>query len=272
MTQAGKADVFRQLHRGPEVLLLANVWDCFSARVVESLGYPAVATGSAGVAFSLGYPDGQRIPMAEMTAAVARIARSVAVPVTADLEGGYGDIASTAAALIDSGAIGLNLEDVEGGDGRTLVPIERQCEKIRTLRRVGRDYGIEIVINARTDIYLGRIGEPTTRFERSVERLRAYIDAGADCLFVPGLADEATIGRFVESLRFPLNILATAGTPPVARLKELGVARVSVGSGLARSAMGHARRIAETLRDTGRFEPMLEGAIPYAEANSLFGR
>jgi len=270
MTQARKAEIFRQLHYGPDVLLLANVWDCFSARVVELAGYPAIATSSAGVAFALGYADGQRIPMQEMAAAVGRIARLVEVPVTADLEGGYDDIGATAAALIDSGAVGLNLEDVETGDIRTLVPVDRQCDKIRALRRIGSARGVEIVVNARTDVFLAQIGEPGSRFEHAVERLGAYIGAGADCVFVPGVADEATIVRLVETLRCPLNVLAVAGTPPVARLKELGVRRVSVGSGLARSAIGHARRVAEAIRDSGGFDAMLESAIPYAEANRMF--
>ena len=203
-------------------------------------------------------------------AAVKRIAASVAVPVNADLEAGYGDVAKTAAALVDSGAVGLNLEDLEGGGAQGLVEIGRQCERIRTVKRVGRERGIPLVVNARTDLFLAQIGDPADRLERAIERLGAYIEAGADCVFVPAVSREDLIRRFVEELRFPLNVLASAGTPPVARLQEIGVARVSVGSGLARSTMGHARRAAEALRTTGNFDAMQAGAIPYDEANAMF--
>jgi 2-methylisocitrate lyase-like PEP mutase family enzyme len=261
-TQAEKAEIFRALHRGPEILVLPNAWDCMSARIVEEAGFPAIATTSAGVANALGYPDGERIPAAEMLAAVARIARCVRVPVTADLEAGYQDAAATATGLIASGAIGLNLEDA-GGD-----PVQHTT-RIAAVRRVGRDLGVNLVINARIDLYLRQIGDPATRFERSCERLRVYIDAGADCVFVPGVTDEDTIRRLVEALRFPLNILAAAGTPPIPRLQALGVARVSVGSGLARAAMGWTRRIAEDLKTGGTYDLMLQSAIPYS-LNRLF--
>ncbi|MGC9949642.1 MAG: isocitrate lyase/phosphoenolpyruvate mutase family protein [Bryobacteraceae bacterium] len=262
-TQAEKAEAFRAMHRGPEILVLPNVWDCASARIIEEAGFSAIATTSAGVANALGYPDGERIPAAEMLAAVTRIARCVGVPVTADLEAGYGDVAATATGLVASGAIGLNLEDA-GGDPA------QHASRIATVRRVGRDLGVNPVINARTDLYLDRMGcDPASRFDRTCERARAYIDAGADCVFVPGVTDEETIRRFVETLRFPLNVLAAVGTPPIQRLRELGVARVSVGSGLARAAIGLTRRIAQELKTSGTYETMLEAAIPYS-LNRLF--
>lgn len=262
-TQAEKAEVFRALHRGPEVLVLPNAWDCVSARIVEEAGFPAIATSSAGVANALGYPDGQRIPAGDMLAAVQRIAGCVRVPVSADLEAGYQDIAATAAGLVAAGAIGLNLEDA-GGDPAQLAG------RLATVRRVGRDLGVNVVINARTDLYLDNIGDPASRFGRACERLQSYIAAGADCVFVPGVSDEDTIRRFVETLRSPLNVLAVAGTPPIPRLKELGVARVSLGSGIARAAAGLTRRIARALKATGRYDMMLEGAMSYGEINRLF--
>jgi 2-methylisocitrate lyase-like PEP mutase family enzyme len=260
-----KAEQLRALHQGPEVLVLPNAWDCASARIFEELGFPAIATTSAGVAFSLGYADGQNISGQEMLAAVARIARSVNVPVTADLEGGYGDIAETAAALLESGAVGLNLEDILGHGPESLASIDEQVARIAAVRKTG-----PVVINARTDLYLLQIGAAAMRFHLACERLRAYRDAGADCLFIPGVVSEDLIARFVDALKFPINILAVDGTPPVARLKELGVARISVGSGMMRSAMGHTRRIAEDLKNTGQFGKMTEGSIPFAEANALF--
>jgi 2-methylisocitrate lyase-like PEP mutase family enzyme len=198
-----------------------------------------------------------------MLAAVARIVACIRVPVTADLEGGYRDIAATAAGLVASGAIGLNLEDA-GGDPAQFAA------RIATVRRVGGELGVNLVVNARTDLYLDHIGDPASRFERACQRLRAYIDAGADCVFVPGVVDEDTIRRFVETLRFPVNVLAMAGTPPIPRLRELGVARVSTGSALARAALGLTRRIARELKNGGAYDTMLQGAIPYAELNSLF--
>jgi 2-methylisocitrate lyase-like PEP mutase family enzyme len=258
-----KTDKLRALHHAPEILVLPNAWDCASARIFEELSFPALATTSAGVAFSLGYADGQNIPAKEMLAVVARIAKCVNVPVTADLEGGYGDIAETAAALMESGAVGLNLED----GPEPLASIDEQVSRIAAVRKTG-----PVVINARTDLYLLQIGDPATRFDRACERLKAYRDAGADCLFIPGIVAEDLIARFVDALQFPINILAVSGTPPVARLKELGVARISVGSGMMRSAMGHTRRIAEALKDTGKWDKMIDGSIPFNEANALFTR
>ena len=259
-----KTEKLRALHHGPEVLVLPNAWDCASARIFEELGYPAIATTSAGVSFSLGYADGQNIPGKEMLAAVARIAHSVDVPVTADLEGGYGDISETAAALLESGAVGLNLEDILGHGPESLAPVDEQVSRIAAVRKTG------VVVNARTDLYLLQIGDDATRFDRACDRLKAYRDAGADCLFIPGITSEDLITRFVDALRCPINILAVARTPSIARLKELGVARVSVGSGMMRSAMGHTRRIAEALKNTGQFDTMIEGSIPFADANNLF--
>jgi 2-methylisocitrate lyase-like PEP mutase family enzyme len=271
-TQAEKAELLRKLHQGPEMLVLANVIDCAGARIVEEAGFPAIATSSAGVAFSLGYADGQRIPREEMLGAVKRICRCVAVPVTADLESGYDDMARTTAGMIEAGAVGLNLEDVEYGPGgvERLVEISKQAEKIGVVRKTGEALGVKVVINARTDLYLAELGDAATRFEKSCERLRAYIAAGADCVFVPGITDEDLIRRFVQALRFPLNILAGPGSPTIRRLQELGVARVSLGSSIMKATMGLTRRIVQEVRDRGTYENMAQGAFTWAEANRLF--
>ena len=249
---------------------LPNAWDCASARIFEEAGFPAIATTSAGVAFSLGYPDGEQIPRELMLATVQRIAGCVQVPVTADLESGYGDPARTAAGLIASGAIGLNLEDRVHSESPSLESIGKQVEKIGAVRRVADSLSVGVVINARTDVYLAQIGDAASRFERSCERLRAYIDAGADCVFIPGLTDEETITRFVEALKFPINILALADAPPIAWLRALGVARVSVGSGIMRATMGLTRRVALELKQEGRLTSMFEGSSPFIDANRLF--
>src|SRR5882762_9342895 len=175
--QAEKAEQFRKLHEGPRILVLPNVWDAASARILEELGYPAIATTSAGIAFSLGYPDGQRVSRDQMLEVVARIAHAVRVPVTADMEAGYCTtvkaMAETAKAVIAAGAIGMNLEDVTGDDESSQVDTVQQVEKIRAIREASSSQGVPLVLNARTDIYLMPIGEATTRFERTVERLRA---------------------------------------------------------------------------------------------------
>ena len=272
MDSAQKAEILRRLHRGTEPLVMANVWDCASARIVEEAGFPAVATTSAGVASSLGYPDGQHVSRAEMIEVVKRIAQCVSVPVSADLEAGYGDVEETTRTLVASGAVGLNIEDMDKHGGRELVRLSEQIDRIHTVRHVSGELGVGVVINARTDYYLASIGDPAKRFDAACERLRTYIDAGADCVFVPGITDEDLIGRFVEALRFPLNVLVGPGTPPISRLKQIGVARVSVGSGVARATMGLVRRIANELKTTGEYGLLQDGAVTYDEANQLFER
>lgn len=274
--QARKAETLRKLHASPRILVLPNAWDVLSARIVEELGFPAVATTSAGVANSLGYPDGQRISRQEMLQVVSRIARAVRVPVTADLEAGYGlrpqDMKDTVKELVAAGGVGLNLEDVTGDDESTHVEMGLQTEKISAIRDAGASLGVPVVINARTDVYLMPIGPVETRFERTVERLRAYRKAGADCLFVPGLRDAETIASIVKAAEAPVNILLQPGGASLAELQKMGVARASIGSGLMRAALGTARRIAKALMELQDHTPLLEGAMTYAELNAMLER
>jgi 2-methylisocitrate lyase-like PEP mutase family enzyme len=272
--QAAKADQLRKLHQGPKILVLPNAWDVASARVLEELGYPAIATTSAGIAFSLGYPDGQHISRQQMLEMVSRIAAGVRVPVTADIEAGYGvsaaDMAETAKTVVEAGAVGMNLEDVLGSTEDSLVELNLQCEKIRAIGNAGRAAGVRLVLNARTDIYLMPIGPAETRFERAVARLAAYRDAGADCLFAPGLTDAETIGKLVKALGAPLNILAGADCPSLIELEKLGVARASTGSGVMRATLGLVRRIGKELRERGTYSALHEGAIPFSELMGMF--
>jgi len=274
--QAQKAEQFRKLHHGPRMLLLPNAWDVASARILEECGHPAIATSSAAVAFTLGYPDGQRISRGEMLEVAARIARAVDIPVTADLEAGYGttvkDMAETVKAAIEAGAIGMNLEDVTGDDESSLVDMPLQVEKIRAIRETAKSLGVPFVLNARTDIYLLPVGPEASRFERTVERLRAYRDAGADCLFAPGLYDRETIAKLVKAVEAPINILANPACPPLAELEEIGVARVSAGSGIMRAAMGLVRRIGKEMLESRSCEMMFAGTIPHAELNRMMMR
>jgi 2-methylisocitrate lyase-like PEP mutase family enzyme len=274
--QSQKAEVLRKLHHGPKILALPNAWDAVSARIVEELGYPAIATSSAAVAFSLGYPDGQRISRDEMLAAVSRITRAVRVPVTADAESGYGKTAEEMVdftkALVATGAVGLNFEDITGDDESTHVELGLQVRKIRAIRETSAALGVPLVINARTDIYLMSIGLEAARFDRTVERLRAYREAGADCLFVPGLCDRDTIAKLVKAVNGPLNILASPGCPSLAELEQLGVARVSAGSSAMRAAMGAYQRVAKDWLVRGSYDSLFQCTIPYAQLNQWMAR
>jgi 2-methylisocitrate lyase-like PEP mutase family enzyme len=274
-TQAEKAERFRKLHGGPRILALPNAWDAASARILEEAGYPAIATSSAGVAFSLGRPDGQRVSRDEMLEVVARIARAVRVPVTADMEPGYGTtvkhMTETAKAVIAAGAIGMNLEDVTGDDESSHVNMSLQLEKIRAIRDAAASLGVPLVLNARTDIYLMPIGEAAARFERTVERLRAYRQAGADCVFAPGVSDRDTIAELVKAIAAPLNILISSDCPSLRELEKIGVARVSAGSAVMRAALGLVRRIGKEWMESGTHNSLFDGAIPFTELNRMMG-
>jgi 2-methylisocitrate lyase-like PEP mutase family enzyme len=270
--QKSKANLFRQMHRGPDILVLPNTWDVVSARLFEEAGFGAIATTSAGVAFTLGYPDGQRISREEMLARVTRIARAVKVPVTADVESGYGnrpeDAASTALGVIESGAVGMNLEDGTGDPLKPLAESSLQLEKIHAVREAAVKTRVLLVLNARTDVYLDRVGPEEKRYDETLGRAVAFRDAGADCIFVPGIRDAATIGRLVKDLQCPVNILVGPGSPTVAEMQSLGVARLSVGSAIIRASLGLAMRAADELRDKGTYAA-LENGIPHADVNKL---
>ena len=266
------AEAFRAMHRGQRILLLPNAWDVASARIFEEAGFGAIATTSAGIAFTLGYPDGQRISRTQMLQAVSRIAAAIRVPVTADVEAGYGDrpenAAQTALAVIESGAVGMNLEDASGHANHLLVDLQLQLEKIAAINESKRKTGAPIVLNARTDVYLLQVGAAEKRYDHALRRLAAFRDAGADCLFLPGLRDAATIGRTVKDLNFPLNILAGPGSPSVPELQQLGVARVSLGSSAMRATLGLLRRISDELKTTGTYRS-LENAPSHDDVNRM---
>lgn len=273
--QAQKAELFRKMHHGPRMLVLSNAWDVVSARILEECGHPAIATSSAAVAFSRGYPDGQRISRDEMLDVVGRIARAARVPVTADLEAGYGttpkDMSDTTKAAIEVGAIGMNLED-SGDDESSLVDLILQSEKIRAIRETADSLGVPFVLNARTDVYLASIGPEATRFERTVERLRAYRDAGADCLFAPGLHEKETISNLVKAVAAPVNILVTPQCPSLTELEKMGVARVSAGSTVMRAALRVVERIGKEMLDLRSTETLFDRAIPWADLSGMMAR
>jgi 2-methylisocitrate lyase-like PEP mutase family enzyme len=270
--QKKKAEAFLAMHHSGAPLLLVNVWDSASARMVEEAGFPALATTSAGIAFAQGHPDGQKIHADRMFAQIAQIAGAVRVPVTADVEAGYGEgperAFRTARNVIFGGCVGMNFEDATGDPARPLADLPLQLERIRSIREAAAKFDVPLVLNARTDVYLLQVGDPAKRYDESVRRLSAFRDAGADCVFVPGIRDAETIGRIVRDLRCPVNVLAGPGSPSVAELAALGVRRISLGSGPMRAAMGLLRRLAEEVRTNGTYKA-IEDAPSHSEMNAM---
>lgn len=269
-----KAETLRALHVPGRPLVLLNAWDAASACLIARSGAPAIASTSAGAANALGYPDGQRVTRDEMLASVAVLAAAVEVPVTADMEAGYGDspeaAAITARGVLAAGAVGLNLEDTAEDGTEPLLRIDRFAAKIDAIREAAREMGVAIVINARTDVFIGSVGDPSTRLDRAVERGCAYLDAGADCIFVPAVSDLHEIGSLVERIGGPVSVLARAGSPSIAELADIGVARVSVGSGAYRSVLALVQRMADEAYGSSRFDTMLAAQVPFDEIQSIF--
>lgn len=271
--QKAKAAAFLALHHAPEILILANSWDVATTRVIARAGFPAIATTSAGIAFDLGYPDSERVGRDEMLAVVRRIAASVDLPVTADLESGYGpapeDVAETVRLAIEAGAVGMNLEDArEEGGAAALLDFEPAVARIRAARAAADASGVPAVINARTDTYFfGQADDPAV-FEETVRRCNAYLEAGARCAFVPFLFDPRVIARLAKAVDGPLNVLAGPRAPSAPELEAMGVARVSIGSATYRAALTLVQRAAEELKGPGTYT-FAEKAIPHPEVNRL---
>jgi 2-methylisocitrate lyase-like PEP mutase family enzyme len=274
MTQHELAAQFRAMHADSQILILPNAWDPMSARLVEEAGARAIATTSAGVSWALGLPDGQGLSRDAMASAVRRIVQSVRIPVTADMERGYGngtpeDIALTVHAVADAGAVGVNFEDSPGADGALLSDASLQAERFLAAREAAAATGVDVFINARIDTYVKKFGNDTERFDETVRRALLYIAAGADGVFVPLATEPDVIRRLAESVVAPLNVIGGPGTPTIPELQALGVARVSVGPGLARSIMAHIRSATKELLGAGTYHGIQE-QIPSPEANALF--
>lgn len=260
MALAERAERLRALHHGPAPLILPNAWDVASALAVERAGASAIATTSSGVAASLGYPDGEAIPVEEMLAAIERIAVAVGLPVTADMEAGYGlDAPALVAGLFAAGAVGMNLEDTSRTDDPPgLVEADLQARRLAAIRAAATVLGVPLVINARIDVFLRGGGSLDARLEEAIRRARAYIAAGADCVFPIGLTGADGIARLVGEVDAPVNVLLQPDAPPISKLADLGVRRISVGGGLARHAMDDAEAVARRLLagDGSPFAPM----------------
>jgi len=259
-TQYEKARAFADAHAGPGIVVLPNAWDPGTAVVLEEAGFPFVATTSAGMAFAQGLPDG-RMDRSEMLELVGRIVAAVEVPVSADLEGGYGrspeDVALTVGGALAAGAVGCNIEDGTRDRDHPLLDLNLAVERIRAGAEVIRTSGVPFVLNARIDAYLVGLGTPEERFAESVRRANAYREAGAGSVFVIGVADADAIGRLAREIDGPLNVLGGWGEGDsaltVSELAALGVRRVSVGGSLTLASLTLVRRAAEELRERGTF-------------------
>jgi 2-methylisocitrate lyase-like PEP mutase family enzyme len=262
----GVAASFHALHRTSDLLVLANVWDAGSALLMESLGARAIATTSAGLAWSHGYPDGNSLPVTLAVATAAEITRAVRVPVSIDFEGGYSDdpeaVAGLVRTLIDVGVVGINIED--GGSSPDLL-----CRKLEAIRRTSTSLGVNLFVNARTDVYLRELVPASGRLAETRLRGARYRDAGASGLFVPGLVQRDDIASIAREVTLPLNVMSTAGLASPVELARLGVRRLSAGSAIAEAAWGRARALAAAfLRDGSGLTPVVE-AMSYGALNAL---
>lgn len=263
-TNAQKAARFLSLHTENDLLILPNVWNPLGARILQARGYPAVATASAAISASLGYVDGERIRRSTLVDLVGRIARCVEVPVSADIEMGYGEtvteLEETIQAVIDCGVVGVNIEDgtEEGGQ---LRPVDEQCERIAVARQIATRIGIHLVINARIDAFLSEASTEEATND-TLERAAAYVGAGADCIYPIGTLEDSTIRTLRDHINSPINILAVPGGPSLSSLHEIGINRVSFGPFLQRSCLSKYIGIVDELKAKGSyscFDDMLTG-------------
>jgi 2-methylisocitrate lyase-like PEP mutase family enzyme len=267
--RADLASSFHRLHKGPDLLLLANGWDAGSARLMESLGAKAVATTSAGVAWAHGYPDGDALPLRLLVATVTDISRAIRVPLTVDMEGGFGEtpaaVGEAVTAVIEAGGVGINIED--GSASPDLL-----AAKIAAAKQAGKRQGIDLYINARTDVYLRGLVPEAGRVKETLARAKRYREAGASGIFVPGVIEPAEIRAIAAGTDLPLNVLAWPGLAPGAELAKFGVRRLSAGSGIVEAAWGRAAALGKAFLAEGRSDPLSEGALDYSEVNALFAR
>jgi 2-methylisocitrate lyase-like PEP mutase family enzyme len=260
-------ETFRKLHTGPAILVLPNAWDAGSARLIESIGARAIATTSAGVAWSRGYPDGDALPIDLLLATAREIARVVRVPLSVDMESGYSDdpaaVATLATRLIDAGVVGINIEDGAGSP-------DLLAAKIEAVRRAAARTGVDLFVNARCDVHLRSIATGDEAIEEVVRRATRYRNAGCDGLFVPCLAEGAAIAAVAGAVDpLPLNIMLMPDLPGFDALRAQGVRRLSAGSAIAQAALGHARRLAADFL-AGSAREMFDVAVDYGATNDLF--
>lgn len=273
--QRERAEQLRRMHHEARPLVLPNVWDAASAAIVAGAGFGAVATTSSGVAAALGYPDGQRINRAMLIEVIARIARVVACPVTADIEAGYGDsvaeVLATVRAVIGAGAVGFNIEDSRAWQGGEMVELGEQVALLRALRQEADSTDVPYVINARVDVFLRGGPDLPAQVAEAVRRGNAYLEAGADCVYPIGTLRRETIAELVQEIAGPVNVLGGPGGPGIAELAAMGVARVSLGGRLLSALLGHLRVMAREILEQGTYDRMTAGGAAPVRLESLFG-
>jgi 2-methylisocitrate lyase-like PEP mutase family enzyme len=269
--QVDRVEAFRRMHDRRSVLILPNAWDVPSARIFEDSGFSAVATSSAGVMVSLGYPDGEEIPEAEYVSAVARMAKVLSVPLSVDVVGGFGAdpeaVVKTVERVVRAGAVGINIEDFVHST-KTLRPVDMQVAKLKALIRLQKT-GTAFVMNARTDALRFAPGDDDSKMEEAIRRSETYRDLGVDCVYPMGLTDREGISRFVRALNFPVNVMVRKGLPSVPELRKLGVARVSFGPSASYAAMGLLKRASSEVLGAGTYGSLVDGAITFDELNAL---
>ena len=265
MTNLAKS--FHALHEEKDILILPNAWDAGSAKVIEDAGAKAIATSSAGVAWALGFTDGDKLPPRLLADLTARITATINIPLSVDFEGGYTTnpqkVGENLKPIIDAGAVGINIEDGEGSP-------ELLAKKIEKVRKAAESLGIDVFINARTDVYLAEIGSPESRVGETIERATRYREAGANGIFVPGLSESADIKAIVPEVKMPLNVMAVPDLPAAKELRKLGVRRLSSGTGIPQSIWGRVAELAKGFLGTGVSTPMFEHSMPYGTLQRLF--
>ena len=260
--QQQKAKQLYQHHHSDKLLVLPNVWDSLSALLLEDIGYTAIATASAAIAFANNYDDGENIPFHELLFILKRIAGSVTIPVTADIESGYADnneqLKQNIQQLIEAGIVGINIEDTDNKT-ETLLPVEVQSEKIKLIKEVGKELNVPLFINARTDVYLR--GNNTNKLDETIKRGKAYKDAGADCFYPITMCNANDIAVIVQQLQMPINIITMPGIPSLTELENMGVARVSLGPSFLKYAIKAMKDLAEELKNYKGLEAITSNSI-----------
>lgn len=276
--QKEKAEMFLKFHQDEEILVLLNSWDTGSSKLIEACGYKAIATTSMGIAASLGYPDCQIIQLSEMTEAINRIVNGVQLPVTVDIEAGYGnnlnEITDSVKKIIATGIVGINIEDSIDLNP-VLIDETEFCERISAIRALSDSLGFHLVINARTDSFYTSTGSPREKLNESIRRGNKYREAGADCIFVQPVWEKETISTLVREINAPVNILSNpaigGGLPPsVSELQDLGVARLSLGSSLMKATLALIKKVADELSEKGTYNILLDSLTPLPEAASAY--
>lgn len=273
--QRTRAERFRALHRPGAPFVLGNAWDVASALVLEEAGFEAVGTSSAGLAAALGHIDAEALALDELLAVVKRMTRALDVPLSVDVESGFGprpeDVATCVRGALLAGAVGVNLEDVRPGSAE-LLPLKVAQERIIAARSAAVRAGIPAVINARTDAFWRKVGKEEQRLAMTLERLQAFVEAGADSVFVPGVVKRNDIAELAARAGAPLNVLTSKDLPPLPELARLGVARLSLGSAPMRAALTALRRIGKELLGPGTYGLLTEDVLSYAELQALVGK